>query len=43
MAKKLDITKRRYSEHILPVLGPWIYRGSTLRHKPEASRKKMPI
>ena len=30
MKKNLDITKPHYSEHILPVLGHLLYRGSTV-------------
>ena len=30
MEKNLDTTKPLYSEHILPVLGPSLYQGSTV-------------
>ena len=35
MEKNLDVTKPRYSEHMLPVqLGPSLHRGSTATYNP---------
>ena len=39
MEKNLDVTKPRYSEHMLPVqLGPSLHRGSTATYNPMVAR-----